>query len=444
MKKYIIFSFIIGLLFTACDPNKDIYDDIENNEKPYSETGLEYTLTADDYSYAKTVAKADAKNETDSLWADYIDQYSSFNTKFSAYKYVPYVLADNFPALNEGSSMNVTFNQYIGEMYGKVITVVLNDNDYLNMGGDIATNLCFSDPADLNTLPGFLLNKLSNAEANDYAEVFYRYPDAETIAGSFYKFNGFQWSEVENSRVLAPADYEEMGGSTGNYFSEDAMPGNYLPQFLKLHYPYAQVGDEMLIVCHMVDFETVVYVISCQYNGSDWEINFPGKATTSQFKHDGEKWYFDPTVTFTMSADDYQLIVDYVTNSSEIPDGYLDASHPENTEYYYGANSYYRNFYIKLAKRRDYDPLGLLTDLSDEDALANIWERVKEGIVVMLQLKYPDAVPSIEGVEVHYFVTFKVYDGGNYWYEIEYKCTSAGSPPTFELVTDAVDITGEQ
>jgi len=58
----------------------------------------------------------------------------------------------------------------------------------------------------------------------------------------------------------------------------------------------------------------------------------------------------------------------------------------------------------------------------------------------MLQHKYPNAVPSIEGSEVHYFVTFKVYDGGNYWYVIEYKCSSAGTPPTFELVTDAEDI----
>ncbi len=443
MKKYIIFSFIIGLLFTACDPNKDIYDDIKNNEKPYFETGLEYTLTADDYSYVKKITEATATNKTDSLWADYINQYSSFNTKYTAYKYIPSILAKNFPALNDSSNIVVTFNQYIGEMYGNIITVVLNDNDYLNMGGDIATDSCFSDPADLNNLPGFLLNKLSHAEANDYAEVFFRYPNAETTAGSFYKFNGFQWIAVENSRVLAPADYDEMGGPTGSYFSEDAMPGNYLPQFLTLHYPYAQDGDELAIVCHLVDFESVVYVISCKYNGSDWEINFPGKATTSQFKHDGEKWYFDPTIIFTMSSDDYQLIVDYVTNSSEIPAGYLDATFGYNTEYYYGANAHYANFYLKLAKRRDYDPLGLLTGLSDEDAMANIWERVKEGIVVMLQLKFPDAVPSIEGVEVHYFITFKIYNGGNYWYQIEYKCASAGSPPTFELVTDAVDITGE-
>ncbi len=444
MKKYIIVSFILGLLFTACNPNKEIYDDINKNEAPYSETGLEYTVTSDDYTFAKSTAEADAINKSDSLWASYIKQYSSFNTRFSAYKYIPSILAKNFPALNKGSNIVVTFNQYIGHMYGNISTAVLNSNDYINMGGDIAANLCFSDPNDLGNLPGYLLNKFSHAEANDYTEVFYKYPDNETTAGSFYKFNGYQWTFVENSIVLAPDDYNEMGepGGTNNYFSEDAMPGNYLPQFLKLHYPYAQEGDELTVVCHLVGFESIVYAVSCSYDGSDWKINFPGEETVSQFKQDGEKWYFDPTVIFTMSASDYQLIVDYVTGNPSIPDGYLDSSHPENTEYYYGASSHFANFNIKLSYRRSNDPLGLLTDLSDEDATANVWERVKEGIVVMLQQKFPNAVPSIEGVDVHYLVTFKVYDGASYWYVIDYKCTASGTPPTFELVTDAEDISG--
>ena len=190
MKKYIIISFVLGLLFTACNPNQDIYDEIKNNERPYSEIGLEYTLTSSDYSSAKSIALADAENENDSLWVSYISQYNSFNTEFSAYKYVPSILADNFPALNESSNAVVTFNQYIGEMYGKILTVYLNDNDYISMGGDIATNLYFSVPEDLDNLPGFLLNKLSNAKANDYVEVFYRHANVETMAGSFFKFNG--------------------------------------------------------------------------------------------------------------------------------------------------------------------------------------------------------------------------------------------------------------
>ncbi len=440
MKKYIIISFVLGLLFTACNPNQDIYDEIKNNEKPYSETGLEYTLTSDDYSSAKSIALADAENENDSLWVSYISQYNSFNTEFSAYKYVPSILADNFPALNESSNAVVTFNQYIGEMYGKILTVYLNDNDYISMGGDIATNLYFSVPEDLDNLPGFLLNKLSNAKANDYVEVFYKHANVETMAGSFFKFNGLQWSNIENSRVLAASDYEEMGGSVANdgYFTEDAMPGNYLPQFLKIDYPYAQGGDEITIVCHLVDFESIVYAVSCKYNGSDWEINFPGNAMSAQFKHNGTKWYFDPAVTFTMASADYQLIVNHVIEnySEDLIDSYGTG------EFYSGANSHYGNFDIRVSKRIDYDPT-TWADLSEEDANTLIWERLRESIIIMLQKKFPNAKPDVEGVEVIYSITFDGYIG-NYqhiFYTIEYKCTSAGSPPKFELVTDAVEVT---
>jgi len=368
MKKYIIFSFILGLMFTACNPNKDIYDDIKNNEKPYSETGLEYTFTQNDYATVKSLAEAASTNEEDSAWASYILKYSSFNDKFTAYKYIPQILADNFPALKEGSNCNVTFNQYIGEMFGKITTAVLNDNDYIDMGGDIAANLYFSQESDLDNLPTYLLNKFSNPETNDFTEVFYRYPDINTIAGSFFKFNGFNWVLYENSIVLAPNDYAQMGEpvSLNNYFSEDAKPNNYLPQFLKLYFPYAQEGDEKTIVCHILNYESLVYAILCKYDGADWTVNFPGEESVLQFKHNDEKWYFDPTVTMTMMPSDYQLIVDFVAGSSEIPAGYLDEFHPENTEYYYGANSYYANFYTSLNKRRQYDPLGLLTGLSDE------------------------------------------------------------------------------
>ncbi len=433
------------MLFTACDPMEDIYDDIKNNEKPYFETGIEYTLTDNDYSYAASLAKESAQTAEDSAWADYIVKYSAFNKTFSAYTYIPEILAVNFPALKDSSDMLVNFNQYVGEMYGEIKSAELTDDDYIEIGGDIAANLYFSDESELDSLSGYLSGKFPDAEAGTYAEVFYRYPDSITTAGGFYKFNGFIWTEVENSRVLVPADYDAMG-EPGNYnnFSEDALPQNYLPQFLRLEYPYAQQGDMITVICDLYKFERSIYAIPCEFDGSDWNVYFPGENTSAQFRHDEEKWYFDPTMIFTMSSSDYQLLVDYVTGNPDIPNGYLDSYHPETSEYYYGANSYYNNFYIKLYKRRQYDPLGLLDGLSDEDALSDIWRRVKEGIVIMLQQKFPDAVPSVGGIDVHYFITFKTHGETDEYYKIEYKCASEGTPPSFEMVSDTVNITKMQ
>lgn len=113
-----------------------------------------------------------------------------------------------------------------------------------------------------------------------------------------------------------------------------------------------------------------------------------------------------------------------------------------DSEYYFGASDYKDNFDIRITKRRSTDP-DTYSNLSDEEALALIWERVKEGIIIFLSNKYPNAVPTVEGIDVHYFITFWTFEDGyvNRQWIIEYQCTESGTPPTFVLITDAKEIT---
>lgn len=432
MKNYIILIIIASVLFSACNPNKDVYEKLDKvYDVPYSENGLEYTLTENDYASASKVALSVATTNEDSTMAKSIATYNSFNTKFTANDYVPAILTSNFKALKEKSSIVVNYNQYVGEMYGDILSNTLTDADYQEIGGNVATNLCFTSSSELGAVRAYLYRKYPDAVANTYVEVFYRYPDVSSTGARFYNFDGSQWLQVENTTVLVDSDYDAMG-SPGGYdnFSEDDKPESYLPQYLATNYPYAQAGDEKLLVCHFYGYLATTYVVACKYDGTDWVINFPGAKMTAQFIHTTTSWLFDPTVRFTMSSADYQLIVDEDPNQNSYGSG----------GYYYGASSYYSNFDIRLTKRKDKVPDIWTADISDEDGMALIWQYLEEGIVIMLQKKFPEATPDVDGVEVHYFITFDTFDDtySHTIYTIEYKCTEAGSKPKFELVGEPV------
>ncbi len=433
MKKYIIILIAIGFIFTACNPVDDIYTEIKDNEAPYSQSDVTYTLTSDDYASASAAAMETFVTEEDSVWASYIDVYQSFNAKYKINAFGPAILSNQFPILKEGSNVFVTYNQYIGDNYGDIEYLKIEDDDYTAMGGTIADTLCFTASSELSNIADYLATKLPDAANGTYAGVNYRYPNYDTEAAGFYKFNGTEWSEVENSLVLVAADYDSMGQDSGqpgkyNNFSSSTPPQNYLPQFLSLNYPYAQVDDEKLVVAKFYGYATSYYAISCKFNGEKWTLEFPGEETVSQFLYKDGSWKFDPTIRFTMSTDDYQIIV----NADPYPDSYGTAG------YYYGSSSHYNNFDVRLDKRQLYAPEIWPETLTEEEGNAMIWDHLHEGIILMLQAKYPDATPQVDGIDVHYFVTFDTYIG-NYvhvWYTGEYICTSAGTPPTFELVED--------
>lgn len=433
MRKNIIFMAIIAITFIACNPNEDIYKAIdEKNNEAFHKTGIEYTISSADYSKISKTTLAIATNAEDSTFAKSIASYNSFNSKYTANEYIPEILANNFPAFKEGSSAIVTYNQYIGKMYGAILSSELTTADYDLMSGNVPTNHYFATTSEINSnIPSYLSTKYPDAVENNYAEVSYKYPDADTQAAGFYMYNGSSWSLVGNSYVLAENDYAAMGAPGAyNNFSEDAMPADYLPQFLNIKYPYAQAKEEKVILCDFYGYNDPTYAITCIYNGETWDINFPGLKTTAQFVHSEKAWLFDPTVTFTLGASDFQLIVDYI--ATIYPD--LINSYGSG-DYYTGASSYYSNFDIRVSKRRDKDP-DTYSDLTDEEALALIWERVEEGLIIMLQQKYPEAVPNIDGIDVNYYLTFDTFNDAyqHIFYNAHYICTSSGTPPTFELV----------
>ncbi|MGM0375866.1 MAG: choice-of-anchor J domain-containing protein [Bacteroidota bacterium] len=262
------------------------------------------------------------------------------------------------------------------------------------------------------------------------------FSSASTISdGIYYMFDGNEWKAEEDVFYLSSEVYDEMG-APGNYdnFSSSEPPDNYIPQYLQEQITYAQEGDKVIVGYKYFSGGTEIRAGEYEFNGTSWENTSAITKRTEQFVHNGNEWVFDPTVVFTMSSDDYQLVVDYVQSNIENGASYVDSY--GTTEYYYGASSYFENFDLRLNQKEEYGVPGY-EGLSTEEAIQLSYDRMTEAVEIMLKEKYPDAQPTVNGVDVHYIVTVESYedDLSRENYEYDFQCVSAGPDPEFELVS---------
>jgi len=255
----------------------------------------------------------------------------------------------------------------------------------------------------------------------------------ETV--TYFTFDGDSWGETEDVYFLNAADYNQMG-DPGNYdnFSSSDLPQDYLPKFMDYKYPVAGEGVTKTIVYKFYNGSgTVKLATTFTVDGGEWESSYNYiDQQTQRFLVAGERghWIFDPTVRFTMANSDYMLIVEAVTANlgNDFVDSYGTA------EYYTGASSYYGNFDLRISQRVEFDP-ETFEGLSEEEAKDEIIRRLELALQYLLQSKFPDAVPQVSGVDVHYIVTFDSYnnDFTRSTWVADMKCVEAGNPPQFEL-----------
>ena len=98
MKKIIYLATIFGFILTGCNPLEDIYNDIDAQGQGV--VGIaEYTLTDDDYAELELT-------------------FGSFNSEDDAKTLLPDFLKSAYPYFDEGSSVVVGYNLYIGSAEG--------------------------------------------------------------------------------------------------------------------------------------------------------------------------------------------------------------------------------------------------------------------------------------------------------------------------------------
>ena len=449
MKKFLVLSIITGILIAGCNPNEDLYDQLDKVTSDAYTDQLEYTLTESDYSDIADLALEDAETVEDSQMIGNIDRYKAFADECKAADYVPAFLGEKYVALDKGSVINVTYN-YMGSLEALSLLTqatyyTLTDSDYDSMGeayGEPGYYDSFDDdvPPD-DYLPDFLAGKYPDAGEGDLVGVTYDYYQGEVVEKTgFYSLENGTWQpaglSVSNIYVLSWSDYDEMGapGSEGS-FSEDHPAADYLPTFLKNKFPYAKKGDYKNIVYEYAldDDNSEMRARKYTFDGEKW---LPHKKLSNQFIRGNDQWVFDPTVRFRMSSPDYQMIVD------ERAAKYVNSF--GTAESYSGADSYWGNFSMRIKDRAENEPE--FDDMTEEEAFALMWERIinladepmetRGALIVLLQKKFPNAVPQQNGVDVFYEVTFDTYYGADKRpvYTVKYRCTASGDPASFEYV----------
>lgn len=424
----------LAIIFTACNPNEELYETLDNLEKPHNE-GVEYTLVEADYT----------------RFDGFIEEYLAFNDSLPAMDFVPDILKVRFVTLRQESNALVTFNHFLlhPDWWDAGFGYVLTDDDYTFIGVD--GEFTPENPAsNNNNLPSFLLKEYPGAEEGDEISIIYNFNESgETVMNlDTYQYDGENWILLETIEdipyvgyELTSDDYDNFGGTIAQFgnFSEDFPPETYIPVFLNNHLPFAVEGDEQVVKYKYHDGSQLTTKIDkFHFDGIQWEKIPYIEERTEQYIFGQLGWAFDPTVTFEMSRDDYM----YLAEIDPIP-------HPVYNDfgYYYGASAFYSNFDIRLIGRRlntddndDYlDPeLGeIYENQGAEAAIDEMMRRIgEEGLILLLQYKFPDATPQVGGIDVHYTVKFETFADNwvrNYP-EAEYVCTAAGNPPQFELI----------
>ncbi|MCF8231045.1 MAG: DUF5017 domain-containing protein [Bacteroidales bacterium] len=361
---------------------------------------------------------------------------------------------------------------YLNDQYDQVsvhITTDLNTSDTAatqwtelevpNMTSGDSWDFVNSGEIDLSDYAGEKVNiafkyvsSSDNAATWEVDNVTVSVPGSISVTGdepydvtTIYKYDGDNWIIDQDSYYLNEKDYDAMGlpGEYDNF--EGEQPKNYLPEFMDYKYP---VGDESISKTLVYEYFTGsdVIMLASTYtmkNGS-WTGSYNYiQEKTQQFVVTNSRgnWLFNPNVTFRMVSKDYQIIVDAV--AEEYGDQFIDDY--GTGEYYTGANSYYENFDLRIDQRVEYDPENF-EGLSTEEAKDKIIQRLTIAMQLLLENKYPDAVPEQNGIPVHYYVTFESYnnDFSRSTWKADMLCTSAGDPPQFELVDNTFIRDGEE
>jgi len=440
-KSIFYLSLFIGIVLTGCNPNEEIYDKLDEAAEPYQKE-VSINFESADYSSLSELVMENADSPADSSAANIIGDFNNFSNDAPPADYIPLYLDNRFRAYGNGSVAKVTYDYYLGALtyltkFDDAEFYELTEEDYDWFGGSIAQygNFSSSDPPEEN-IPAFLEENYPTPDEGFMLEVRYKYYSGEVQDRSgFYLYEEQEWKPVPNVYVLTPSDYDNMG-APGQYdnFSDDVSPDNYLSTFLNLKFPYASEGDvKVTVFQYYTGSGTETRAREYHYDGSKWFEYEPIETRTSQFIHSQGQWVFDPTVKFTMASSDYQIVVDAVREEygSYFVDEYGTG------EYYTGASSYYSNFDLRVEPRQNYysDEYG---DMTEQEVLDLMTARLEVAMQLLLQNKYPDAVPEVSGVPVHYIVTFESYnnDLSRSTWKADMLCTAAGNPPQFELVDD--------
>ena len=295
---------------------------------------------------------------------------------------------------------------------------------------------------------------------------------------AIYTFDGTSWAAAENTTMVNPEDYTQMGATNPN-FSSSFSQDTYLPLYLKYKYPYALAEEKMNVAYHFYDSTdkvTLLFADEYTYDGADWIKTEDTETLDGPFKKVSGKWNFDPSMTLVVAPDRsaysksfYQACVDWVLQNKDAAytTDNRSGSRLTDAEYYSGCAASYTNLNWRINTLPKYYWSEAGEDISaydnwgseDKDAMRasyqafydEVEKRFGEVMSAALGTLYPD-VKMISGIDVIYTVQMMLYTQhigsgtGKVTHAFEFKLVDTGKfeyvrmyalSPEYELMKDA-------
>ena len=363
MKKIFYLISSLMLVFTACDPMEDVYEELDEKYPEVYTRDMSIELAKKDYEMLK--GKPAAKNYY-------------FASEVEAADLIPAILDKKYPHLGDGTSVAVAFDRLAYEFKGNKVSsaafYTVKEEDYDAMGHR------YDNFDSSNEMIEFLEYKYPDAADNMLVVLTYDYYTGKTnkVTDSFYFMNG----EWENVYHVTDEDYALVDrGRFDNFTSaDDDMLPVYFNKFLSDNIIGAEAGDvEYVSYAYYSNRKTTQRIYTMMFDGRKWNAvteNVTTNATLSFAKKNGI-WKPDLTIRYTLVAADYQWI----------------AANPSlGTESNRGNLANYGNFYQSNPNSSSY--------WSEEQIVAAMSALLKE--------KYPNAE---EGQKFQ--LTYAAYNSGN-------------------------------
>ena len=237
MKKYFAICMVLALGLTACE---NFFDEkqLGNSNPQVSDvrTGMTYTLTDDDYQtltkYPDNIAKALALDPVDSTGLkelQAIAKEKAFTETASPDMYVPALMNDKYPYLDNGTTCDVFYTQREGKsdrikQFDNAVGFELTHDDYETIWQ--MRGAYYLTPASLENMPAFLANKLPAATFGQIAMVTYQYSEDEPDPSEMHNFLPY---ELNLSDLLVYPDdkFHQIHGYVSGLTSATALVGNF-------------------------------------------------------------------------------------------------------------------------------------------------------------------------------------------------------------------------
>ena len=284
MKKIIYCLAILGTTMMSCNPNEDIYNELDAQASPIVGDAV-YTLTDDDY---------------DALSLN----YGNFNSTEDAKDMIPGLLSDIFPVWGLGSSALVSFN-----IYNPISTYDAEVYELSSAECNAITGQSYGNFSDSGHVYDYLDATYPSPTEGDFVSLRYDYysGSVSTLTNGFSYENG-NWKKFTG---FTEDQYSAMGEGYPNFSSSDEADIKIPVALLDVYqFDPRSPGDVVLSMyeLYMGSGVTKSFTAAYIFDGLAFHPYENEIVETVQFGHDGESWVPDNTIKYDLTSDDVALI----------------------------------------------------------------------------------------------------------------------------------------